>query len=150
MNAIEKNIHQQHYILIENTVLQRQDEILTHAIFRYYLQRLHKLFLLKPISKLGLIIHSFVFILAVPTPCSKPSTPSDGNAPVCTNDPINSGDSCTFSCLPNFELSGTATITCQSDGTFDDVPPTCSGNILYSTINSIFKLHAYTVQLKLD
>ena len=31
----------------------------------------------------------------------------------------------TFTCNPGFTLTGSATVTCQNDGTFDAAAPTC-------------------------
>ena len=38
---------------------------------------------------------------------------------------FNVGDTLTFRCGEGFTLTGAATVTCQLDGTFNDVAPTC-------------------------
>ena len=38
---------------------------------------------------------------------------------------LNPGSTATYTCDEGFELNGVETRTCQSDGTWSDVPPTC-------------------------
>merc|ERR1712136_193707 len=61
---------------------------------------------------------------AVVVTCTNPSNPANGQV-TCTNDPSGASDTCTFTCLDGFELSGTGTLTCGSDGNFDNAVPTC-------------------------
>ena len=35
------------------------------------------------------------------------------------------GDNATYSCDPGYELDGTETVICQSDGQWSDLPPVC-------------------------
>ena len=50
------------------------------------------------------------------------------------DDPVNgmvsvtgtaTGDTATYTCIAGFELIGTETVTCMSDGTWSDEPPMC-------------------------
>jgi len=47
--------------------------------------------------------------------CPALSTPSNGNAPSCT-DGVNYNSVCTFTCTDGFSITGTATSTCTGDG----------------------------------
>lgn len=54
--------------------------------------------------------------------CPELSRPANGNVSLMERFP---GYTATFSCHPGFQLSGARFLTCQSNGTWDNVPPTC-------------------------
>ena len=43
-----------------------------------------------------------------------------------TGEVLSLGDSCTFTCDSGYELMGSDTVTCQSDGSWDVSSPTCN------------------------
>ena len=48
---------------------------------------------------------------------------------MCDNNPVGVGDSCVFSCLDGYEITGSDILVCQNDGTFDRPYPVCAGKI---------------------
>ena len=62
--------------------------------------------------------------------CSALSTPTDGNAPACS-DGTNHGSSCTFTCTTGYALSASTALTCGdgtgTTGTWSGSEPTCDG-----------------------
>ena len=58
--------------------------------------------------------------------CPTLTAPDDGMV-FCTGDDV--GDTCTITCDDGFELSGSETRTCQSDGTWSETDTTCSAGL---------------------
>ena len=62
--------------------------------------------------------------------CPSVSPPKHGRIPIGNRNKQPAGTSITFDCTMSYILTGSTTITCQSDGTWDSSPPTCTaGNI---------------------
>ena len=55
--------------------------------------------------------------------CSNLTDPMNGRVAVMTGNSI--GDTASYLCNDGFELEGALNLTCQSDGTWSDPPPTC-------------------------
>ena len=54
--------------------------------------------------------------------CPDLMDPANGKVTISGN---SDGDSATYSCDPGYELVGTETVICQSDGQWSDPPPVC-------------------------
>ena len=64
-----------------------------------------------------------MFVLAIHCP-----TPSNGEITSCTSGSIgvgNVGDTCSFTCNTGYELTGSDTRTCQSDGSWNSSGDVC-------------------------
>ena len=77
------------------------------------------------------LLHSLHFYTITAITCPSLTTPSNGNAPSCT-DSDNYDSICTFTCLTGFGIVGSATSTCTGDGSsdigsYDNPAPTCEG-----------------------
>ena len=61
--------------------------------------------------------------MSLPTAlCPDLSDPANGMVSMTAN---SVGDTATFTCDAGYELNGADVLTCQSDGTWDNPPPTC-------------------------
>eukprot|EP00058_Branchiostoma_floridae_P008085 XP_002593573.1 hypothetical protein BRAFLDRAFT_125152 [Branchiostoma floridae] len=58
--------------------------------------------------------------------CRDPGVPDNGNRDNDSNFAV--GQTVTYSCMTGYQLQGTATITCQSDGSWSDSTPTCEAS----------------------
>ena len=54
--------------------------------------------------------------------CPDQSNPANG---VVSQSGNSEGDTATYTCNDGYELVGSETLNCQSDGNWDDVPPVC-------------------------
>ena len=60
-------------------------------------------------------------------PCQSLTAPKNGTIACSETDGVLSlGDSCTFTCDSGYELMGSDTVTCQSNGSWDVSGPTCN------------------------
>ena len=74
--------------------------------------------------------------------CPALTAPPNGNTPSCT-DSNNYDSVCTFTCLSGFGIVGSATLTCEGDGSsatgvYDETPPTCEGSFIL--LNKVVRL----------
>ena len=61
--------------------------------------------------------------------CDNLSTPANGEITSCTSGRIGvgyEGDTCSFTCNTSYELTGSDTRTCQSDGSWSGTGTTCT------------------------
>ncbi|KAI8514478.1 scavenger receptor [Branchiostoma belcheri] len=63
--------------------------------------------------------------------CWDPGVPANGNRD--NNSNFTSGQTVRYTCMDGYQLWGTANITCQPNGTWSGVTPTCGGNPKWNT-----------------
>jgi len=66
--------------------------------------------------------------------CSSLSAPGNGTI-TCPSTPKD-GDVCSYACDNGNIISGTRSLTCQSDGTWSGSPPTCIGLLIGFQVSS--------------
>ena len=76
------------------------------------------------------------------TQCDNLQTPDNGNA-YCTSGKVGvgyTGDTCSFTCNIGYELTGSDTRTCQSDGSWNGSDNNCISKF-YSYIHTLYHTH---------
>ena len=86
------------------------------------------------------IFHAMLYSLSN-VECPYLTDPANGSLAVFVGNAV--GDTATYICNRDFELAGARTLACQSDGTWNDPPPTCQmmsmKNPLYRRIITVTK-----------
>ena len=83
------------------------------------------------LSHMYLIFKLYLDIFTVDIHCDKLPAPNNGNV-TCSSEPSYVGDSCSFTCITGYELSGSEIRTCQTDGSWGGTNALCIRGI---TIN---------------
>ena len=71
-------------------------------------------------------------IIVIDTPCNNLSAPANGEILSCSSGRVGvgyEGDTCSFTCITGYELTGSDTRTCQSDGSWSGSNVTCNRGI---------------------
>ena len=84
-----------------------------------------------------------MYVNNISTDCgSAPAAPTNG---LVTGTDFLQGDSVTYSCNTGFAMTGSATATCQADGTWDNTAITCNaGSFFKIQLLYIFKNNSTT------
>ncbi|XP_078683088.1 uncharacterized protein LOC144917177 [Branchiostoma floridae x Branchiostoma belcheri] len=89
----------------------------------------------------------FICQVSLSGQCWDPGVPANGIRD--NNSNFTSGQTVRYTCMDGFQLFGTANITCQPDGTWSGVPPTCGCPtvVLYggSDTRQVGKMTSYTM-----
>ena len=71
----------------------------------------------------------FIFYYVIDIRCDDLSSPTNGEIMSCSSGRVGvgyEGDTCSFTCNTGYELTDSATRTCQSDGSWSGSDVTCS------------------------
>ena len=81
------------------------------------------------------ICYYFQFILEIQ--CNNLSTPASGGITSCSSGRLGvgyEGDTCSFTCNTGYELTGSDTRTCQSDGSWSGSETVCRRGITFKVV----------------
>ena len=83
--------------------------------------------------------------------CEGLSTPANGEITLCSSGRVGvgyEGDTCSFTCNTGYELTGSDTRTCQSDGSWSDSDDVCRrGRSIYCVYHLLIQLLLGYIQL---